>query len=145
MTLAFNCPATARNAAKRRQLELGAASYDATLAEIRARDERDSKRATAPLVAASDAVVLDTSEMGIDDAVAAAVAVRGASCSSPNQRFLACHGAFCLTERNFRGLSHGGGDSALPKQPRRFNLDLRHQFIWGMSVKPAILVTGILL
>lgn len=54
---------------------MGAASYDNVLADIRARDERDSRRATAPLVAASDAVVLDTSEMGIDDAVAAAVAV----------------------------------------------------------------------
>lgn len=31
--------------------------------------------------------------------------------------------------RDFRGLSHGGGDSVLPKQPRWFNFDLRHQFI----------------
>ena len=63
--------------ARRRQLELGAASYDTVLAEIRARDERDSRRATAPLVAARDAVVLDTSEMGIEVAVAAAIAVIG--------------------------------------------------------------------
>ena len=59
--------------ARRRQLELGAASYDTVLAEIRARDDRDSRRATAPLVAAKDAVVLDTSEMGIEAAVKAAI------------------------------------------------------------------------
>ena len=60
--------------ARRRQVELGATDYDAVLADIRARDERDSKRATAPLVAAKDAVVLDTSEMDIVAAVAAAIA-----------------------------------------------------------------------
>ena len=35
--------------ATRRQAELNAASYNEVLAEIRARDERNSKRATAPL------------------------------------------------------------------------------------------------
>lgn len=59
--------------AKRRQQELGASDYDTILAEIRARDTRDSQRATAPLVAAKDAVVLDTSDMDIATAVAAAV------------------------------------------------------------------------
>jgi cytidylate kinase len=59
--------------ARRRQMELGAPDYDAVLAEIRARDERDSKRATAPLVAAADAVTLDTSDMDIAAAVAAAI------------------------------------------------------------------------
>jgi cytidylate kinase len=66
--------ASAQVRAKRRQKELGAADYEAVLADIRARDERDSKRATAPLVAARDAVVLDTSDMDIDAAVRAAVA-----------------------------------------------------------------------
>ncbi len=65
--------ASAEVRAKRRQMELGSADYEAVLADIRARDERDSQRATAPLVAAKDAVVLDTSEMGISAAVAAAV------------------------------------------------------------------------
>ena len=60
--------------ARRRQLELGSTDYESILADIRARDERDSKRTTAPLVAAKDAVVLDTSEMDISAAVAAAVA-----------------------------------------------------------------------
>lgn len=66
--------ASAEVRAKRRQVELGAADYEAVLSDIRARDERDSKRATAPLVAAKDAVVLDTSEMDITAAIAAAVA-----------------------------------------------------------------------
>lgn len=59
--------------ARRRQAELGSTDYESILADIRARDERDSKRTTAPLAAAKDAVVLDTSEMGIDAAVAAAI------------------------------------------------------------------------
>src|SRR6478735_5025188 len=46
------------------------AHYDDVLIDIRARDERDSNRAAAPLARASDAIRLDTSEMEIDDAVA---------------------------------------------------------------------------
>jgi cytidylate kinase len=42
------------------------------LAELRRRDERDETRATAPLVVPSDALFLDTSEIGFEDAVAAA-------------------------------------------------------------------------
>ena len=61
--------------ARRRQMELGAADYEAILADIRARDDRDSKRATAPLVAAKDAVVLDTSGMDIAAVVEAAIRV----------------------------------------------------------------------
>lgn len=59
--------------ARRRQMELGAASYDEVLADIQARDRRDSGRATAPLAAAADAVVIDTSVMDIDVAMAAAI------------------------------------------------------------------------
>ena len=66
--------ASAEVRAKRRQMELGATDYAAVLANIRARDDRDSKRATAPLVAAKDAVTLDTSEMDIAAAVKAAIA-----------------------------------------------------------------------
>jgi cytidylate kinase len=65
--------ASAEVRAKRRQLELGADSYDAVLAEIRTRDERDSKRAAAPLVPASDATVIDTSGLTVDEAIAAAI------------------------------------------------------------------------
>jgi cytidylate kinase len=49
--------------------------FEAVLHDIRARDERDSHRAAAPLRMAEDAVLLDTSEMSIDEAVAAAVAI----------------------------------------------------------------------
>ena len=61
--------------ARRRQAELGSADYAVILAEIRARDARDSQRATSPLVAANDAVMLDTSEMDITAAVQAAITV----------------------------------------------------------------------
>ena len=47
--------------------------YDEVLADIRARDERDAGREAAPLVAAADAVVLDTTIMSRDDAIAAAI------------------------------------------------------------------------
>ncbi|MEA3000927.1 MAG: CMP/dCMP kinase [Sphingomonadales bacterium] len=50
------------------------AHYDDVLADINARDERDSHRAAAPLAKADDAVLLDTSEMGIDQAIEAAAA-----------------------------------------------------------------------
>jgi len=50
------------------------AHFDEVLADIRARDERDSERATAPLRAAADAIVLDTSQL--DAAAAAAEAIR---------------------------------------------------------------------
>ena len=48
--------------------------YEDVLLDIQARDERDSHRAAAPLVKAEDAILLDTSAMGRDEAVAAAVA-----------------------------------------------------------------------
>jgi cytidylate kinase len=64
--------------AHRRHLELAAKGSDVTeswvLDDLRARDARDSARADAPLKAAPDAVLLDTTEMTIDAAVAAAVA-----------------------------------------------------------------------
>ncbi|PCG16248.1 MULTISPECIES: (d)CMP kinase [Sphingomonas] len=50
-------------------------SYDQVLADIRSRDERDSGRSTAPLVPAADAVLLDTSFLSIEAAVAKAVAL----------------------------------------------------------------------
>ena len=47
----------------------------AVLADLQARDARDRERAVAPLVAAADAVLLDTSAMSIDQAVAEAVRI----------------------------------------------------------------------
>ena len=43
------------------------------LADIRARDERDSNRAVAPLKPAADALLLDTSELSVEEAIAAAL------------------------------------------------------------------------
>lgn len=71
--------ASAEVRAHRRFLELKAKGGDTTeeavLADVIARDERDSGRATAPLRAAGDAVRLDTSHLSIDAAVAEAVRV----------------------------------------------------------------------
>jgi cytidylate kinase len=59
--------------AHRRWLEVGGDEAQ-VLAEVRERDARDMGRADAPLRAAEDAVVIDTSEMGIEDAVQVATA-----------------------------------------------------------------------
>ena len=45
------------------------------LLDIQARDARDSGRAAAPLVKAEDAFLLDTSDLGVEAAVAQAIAV----------------------------------------------------------------------
>lgn len=66
--------ASAQVRAHRRWLEVGGDEAK-VLAEVRERDARDMGRADAPLRAAADAVVLDTSEMGIEEAVETAVAV----------------------------------------------------------------------
>ncbi|MFG1227288.1 (d)CMP kinase [Xanthobacter wiegelii] len=50
-------------------------AYDAVLADILKRDERDSGRSSAPLLKADDAVLLDTSDLGIEAAFAAALAI----------------------------------------------------------------------
>ena len=50
-------------------------TFEAVLADIRTRDARDSGRASAPLVKAADAVELDTSALGIEEAFAAALAL----------------------------------------------------------------------
>ena len=72
--------------AERRYLELAAKGQDVTrdgvLADLRARDKRDRERDAAPMVAADDAVVLDTSEMSIEEAVAKAVQVIDARLSA---------------------------------------------------------------
>ena len=49
-------------------LEKGIASdYEEVLAQTKERDFRDSNRATAPLKPADDAIIIDTSDMAIDD------------------------------------------------------------------------------
>ncbi|MGB5077007.1 MAG: d(CMP) kinase [Sphingorhabdus sp.] len=63
--------------AKRRHAEMVAqglnVSFEEILADIHARDERDSSRATAPLKAADDAILLDTGDLTIGAAVQAAI------------------------------------------------------------------------
>ncbi len=71
--------ASAECRADRRFKELSGKGLDVTpeqvLADVKERDARDSSRATAPLIAADDAVVIDTSDLTIDAAVTRAVAV----------------------------------------------------------------------
>lgn len=71
--------ATPEVRAARRQKELAGrgepASFDAILDDIRRRDARDSGRSDAPLRAADDAVILDTSALTIPEALAAAVGI----------------------------------------------------------------------
>jgi CMP/dCMP kinase len=65
--------------AQRRALELAArgekADYATILAEILRRDERDSHRDAAPLKAAGDAAILDTTLLNVESAFAAAIAI----------------------------------------------------------------------
>lgn len=65
--------------ARRRFLEMQgrgeAVTLEAIAEDLRLRDERDRNRAEAPLRAADDAVQLDTSDLGRDEAIAAAIAV----------------------------------------------------------------------
>ena len=70
--------ASIEDRAQRRWKEMHDRGEDRTLADIEAdlrrRDERDRTRAEAPLCVAGDAVVLDTSELGPEEAIAAAIA-----------------------------------------------------------------------
>jgi len=68
--------ATPEVRAKRRWLQLSKANpaltFEDVLGDIRIRDARDSGRADAPLEMAADALLLDTSDLGIEAAIAAA-------------------------------------------------------------------------
>lgn len=69
--------ASAEARAERRLAELKRLGLDVhypdVLADIRARDERDTSRSTAPLRPAPDAETIDTSELSADQAIAAAI------------------------------------------------------------------------
>jgi len=71
--------ASAEVRAERRFLELSAKGSDVTrdqvLADVRERDARDAERSTAPMKPAEDVVLLDTSELSIDEALAKAVEI----------------------------------------------------------------------
>ena len=47
--------------------------YQTVLADVKERDHRDMNRADAPMKPADDAVIIDTSDLSIDQAVAAAI------------------------------------------------------------------------
>ena len=71
--------ASAEQRARRRCRELEGRGeqpeFEAVLADIKKRDERDANRAIAPFKAADDAHMLDTTELNADAAFAAAVAL----------------------------------------------------------------------
>ncbi|MEY2115244.1 MULTISPECIES: (d)CMP kinase [Rhodanobacter] len=71
--------ASAAERAKRRYKQLKEKGLNVTLGglqrEIEARDSRDASRAVAPLKPAEDAVLVDTTGMGIDEVVAKVLAV----------------------------------------------------------------------
>jgi cytidylate kinase len=73
--------------AKRRHAELrergSQVSLDRVLADIRARDLRDSTRGIAPMAPANDAALLDTSFLSIDAAIQRAVALVEARTAAP--------------------------------------------------------------
>lgn len=70
--------ASAEERARRRHAEMEArgvdVSYDAVLADIHARDARDTGRADAPLLRAADAMLLDNTNLDQDAAIGAAIA-----------------------------------------------------------------------
>jgi cytidylate kinase len=75
--------ASAEVRAERRFRELAAAGFETdfatVLSDVRARDARDAARAASPMLAAEDAVTLDTSRMSVEEAVGAAVAAVAAA------------------------------------------------------------------
>jgi cytidylate kinase len=76
-TVKLYVTASAEERARRRYAELLAraesAEYEAILADIRRRDERDQSRSVAPLRPAEDAILLDTTDLDADGAFRAAV------------------------------------------------------------------------
>jgi CMP/dCMP kinase len=73
--------------ARRRWLEAGGEaapdSYETVLAQVRARDARDTGRADSPLRPAADAVILDTSDLDIGEAVSRAIEIVAARLAPP--------------------------------------------------------------
>jgi len=74
--------------AQRRFLEMRKTGREVTLPEIEAdlaeRDRRDTTRAAAPLVAAPDAMLLDTSALNREEAIAEAIRLSGLAASGGN-------------------------------------------------------------
>jgi len=71
--------------AARRLAEAGEGDLDSVLAQVLDRDARDMGRPDAPLRAAADAVVIDTSDLGIEAAVERAAALVAGRLGGPQQ------------------------------------------------------------
>ncbi len=108
--------------AHRRWLEVGG-DEARVLAEVMARDDRDRNRADAPLKPAADASILDTTDLGIDAAVAAG---RG-----PGRRAV----AQALTRFHLAGNTLGGECEAeggnAPLRGRRFAA----RYFWAIALR----------
>ena len=67
----FFLTATDEERARRRQAELGEGgpSFEDTLREIRERDDRDASRDVAPMIAADDAVLVDSSDASLEQVI----------------------------------------------------------------------------
>ncbi len=80
--------ATAEERARRRHKQLIAKgisiTMDSLLRDIRERDARDAGRAAAPLKPAADAVLLDTTDLTIDEAIARVLALYRAARGGTN-------------------------------------------------------------
>ena len=79
--------ASAEKRAQRRYDELVAKGMevvlDTVIADVKARDARDRNRAAAPLIPANDAIMLDTSDLSVSQAVDAAISVIAAKRDEP--------------------------------------------------------------
>ncbi len=76
-TVKLYVTASAEVRAERRLAELvakgAAAHYEEVLIDIKSRDARDAQRTAAPMTRAADADLLDTSELGVEAAIARAI------------------------------------------------------------------------
>ncbi|AXW88192.1 MULTISPECIES: (d)CMP kinase [Lonsdalea] len=81
--------ASAEERAQRRMLQLQAkgfsVNFERLLSEIKERDDRDRNRAVAPLVPAPEALVLDSTEMSLDEVVERALAYVSQKLGPANQ------------------------------------------------------------
>lgn len=82
--------ASSEERANRRMLQLQekgfSVSFERLLAEIRARDDRDRSRSIAPLVADSDALLLDSTSMSIDEVIEKALVYAAEVLGLPQKR-----------------------------------------------------------
>jgi cytidylate kinase len=89
-TVKFFLTAAPEVRARRRTAERKNDSYERILADVLRRDEADERRATSPLVPATDSVVIDTSGLTVDQVVTTMLTeCRQAGFGPPHQRVTA--------------------------------------------------------